>query len=128
MLDAETRSARSHCGVLAAPQARRVALGGFVGRFREAGTSLALILALRGGGSSLPCRGSRPRVIWREPRSCGLCMAGGSTGRERNTVIIAGVATDYCVDATARSALSHRLDVDLSEMATRPPLTVIRLA
>lgn len=29
------------------------------------------------------------------------------------TVVIAGVATDYCVDATARSALSHGLNVDL---------------
>jgi len=30
-----------------------------------------------------------------------------------DTVILTGVATDYCVDATARSALSHNLNVIL---------------
>lgn len=33
--------------------------------------------------------------------------------RAISTLVIAGVATDYCVDATARSALSHGLNVDL---------------
>jgi len=33
--------------------------------------------------------------------------------RAIGTVIITGAATDYCVDATARAALSHRLNVDL---------------
>lgn len=35
------------------------------------------------------------------------------TAREVDTVVIAGAATDYCVDATARSALSHGFDVVL---------------
>lgn len=35
--------------------------------------------------------------------------------RERgvDTVVVGGLASDYCVDATARSAVSHRLDVEL---------------
>lgn len=33
--------------------------------------------------------------------------------RDVDTVVLAGLATDYCVDATARSALSHGLDVVL---------------
>ncbi len=33
--------------------------------------------------------------------------------RDIETVVITGVATEYCVDATARSALSHGLNVDL---------------
>lgn len=34
-------------------------------------------------------------------------------GREVDTLVLTGAATDYCVDATARSALSHNLDVIL---------------
>jgi nicotinamidase-related amidase len=33
--------------------------------------------------------------------------------RDVDTVVITGAATDYCVDATARSALSHAFDVIL---------------
>ncbi|QFZ24599.1 cysteine hydrolase [Saccharothrix syringae] len=33
--------------------------------------------------------------------------------RRVDTLVLTGVATDYCVDATARSALSHGLDVVL---------------
>ena len=43
----------------------------------------------------------------------GTDLADQLVARTVDTVIIAGVATDYCVDATARSALSHGLDVVL---------------
>ncbi|MBN6042120.1 isochorismatase family cysteine hydrolase [Amycolatopsis sp. 195334CR] len=33
--------------------------------------------------------------------------------RELDTIVLTGIATDYCVDATARSALSHGVDVVL---------------
>ncbi|MEV0678535.1 isochorismatase family cysteine hydrolase [Actinosynnema sp. NPDC050436] len=39
------------------------------------------------------------------------------------TIVLAGVATDYCVDATARSALSHDLDVVLVSDGHAPAAT-----
>lgn len=43
----------------------------------------------------------------------GTDLAEVLAARGVDTVVITGVATDYCVDATARSALSHGLDVIL---------------
>lgn len=43
----------------------------------------------------------------------GTDLADQLAARSVDTVIITGVATDYCVDATARSALSRGLDVVL---------------
>lgn len=43
----------------------------------------------------------------------GTDLADQLAARSVDTLIITGVATDYCVDATARSALSHGLDVVL---------------
>lgn len=43
----------------------------------------------------------------------GTDLANVLAARDVDTVVITGVATDYCVDATARSALSHGLDVIL---------------
>jgi nicotinamidase-related amidase len=43
--------------------------------------------------------------------------------RDVGTVIVTGVATDYCVDATARSALSHGLDVVLVSDGHAPAAT-----
>ncbi|ONI81375.1 isochorismatase hydrolase [Actinosynnema sp. ALI-1.44] len=40
--------------------------------------------------------------------------------REVDTVVITGVATDYCVDATVRSSQSHGLDVVLVEDGHAP--------
>lgn len=36
------------------------------------------------------------------------------------TIVIAGAATDYCVDATTRSAISHNFNVDLVSDAHAP--------
>jgi nicotinamidase-related amidase len=43
----------------------------------------------------------------------GTDLADLLAARNVDTVVLAGVATDYCVDATARSALSHGLNVVL---------------
>jgi nicotinamidase-related amidase len=40
-------------------------------------------------------------------------LAARLAGHQVDTIVLTGVATDYCVDATARSALSHGLDVVL---------------
>ncbi|MGC7094443.1 isochorismatase family protein [Amycolatopsis lurida] len=40
--------------------------------------------------------------------------------RDVDTIVLTGIATDYCVDATARSALSHGLDVVLVSDAHAP--------
>ncbi|MEU6153452.1 isochorismatase family protein [Actinosynnema sp. NPDC047251] len=40
-------------------------------------------------------------------------LAASLAARDVRTIVLAGVATDYCVDATARSALSHDLNVVL---------------
>jgi len=43
----------------------------------------------------------------------GTDLADLLAARDVDTVIVTGVATDYCVEATAQSALSHGLDVIL---------------
>lgn len=43
----------------------------------------------------------------------GTDLAGVLAAGKVDTVVLTGLATDYCVDATARSALSHGLDVVL---------------
>ncbi len=43
--------------------------------------------------------------------------------RKVDTVVLTGVATDYCVDATARSALSRGFDVDLVSDGHAPAAT-----
>lgn len=43
----------------------------------------------------------------------GTDLAEMFASREIDTIVLAGVATDYCVDATARSAQSHGFDVVL---------------
>lgn len=41
------------------------------------------------------------------------CLADLLRERHVDTVVLGGLASDYCVDATARSAISHRFNVDL---------------
>lgn len=60
-----------------------------------------------------------PVIAVQQTGPAGTQLASGAgladllAARDVDTVVITGVATDYCVDATARSALSHGLDVVL---------------
>lgn len=47
-------------------------------------------------------------------------LAGILTSNDVDTVVITGAATDYCVDATARSAVSHGFNVILVQDAHSP--------
>lgn len=57
MIDAVIRGAGGYVGVLRVRRARVVAVGGLVGRFREAGTGLALVLVARGAHGSFGVAG-----------------------------------------------------------------------
>jgi nicotinamidase-related amidase len=53
----------------------------------------------------------------------GTARADRLAARDVDTVVLSGVATDYCVDATARSALSHSLNVVLVSDGHAPVAT-----
>ena len=63
-------SAGSFSGVLATPEARRVAAGGLVGRFREGGTGLALILTVHGTHASFAAAGGASAAYLAAAASC----------------------------------------------------------
>jgi MFS family permease len=64
------QSAESFTRVLATREARRIAAGGLIGRFREGGTGLALILAVRAAGGSFAAAGAASAAYLAAAAAC----------------------------------------------------------